>query len=448
MWYNHILTDFAQFWRVEILIEFTVGNFRSIAEKATLSMIAGPIKAAPYAQHLDEDNVIRIDDKLSLLKTAAIYGANASGKSNVLRAFRTMGTFMDFSVRAMDTGQIPFMPFLLVSGYQKESSYFEVIFLMDGLQYRYGFEISEVRVEREWLYFVPKTREALLFEREGDAIKIGDNFKGGKGLESRVASQALFLTVSRDFNVQIAKNILQWKKGFPSMSGLSDAQSMFTIQCLERKTSYDEIIDFITRLDVGISGIEVTELPASELSDRSSDENAEDDKPRKESYKVETIHTAYDREGNATSDVRFNMRSHESEGTRKLFAMSGMIIEVLKRGGILAIDEMDARLHPSLTRKIVELFHSKATNPKSAQLIFATHDTNLLDNRLFRRDQIWFTEKNRMGATDLYSLAELKVRNDALYEKDYIEGRYGAIPFPGGFERIFSSPETANAIAE
>ena len=250
--------------RDEMLVEFTLGNFRSIAEKVTLSMIAGQIKSAPYAQRIDEENVIRVDEKLSLLKTAAIYGANASGKSNILSALITMGTFLDSSVRAMERGKLPFMPFLLIDGYQEKPSHFEIVFLMEGLQYRYGFEISAARVEREWLYFVPTIREALLFRREGDDIKVMDSFKGGKGLEPRVAPQALFLTVARDFNVQLAKDIFQWTYCFPSMSDSSDA-SMFTIQCLEEKKLNTEIVDFMTRLDVGISDIQV--FPVSKKND-------------------------------------------------------------------------------------------------------------------------------------------------------------------------------------
>ena len=418
-----------------MLVEFTLGNFRSIAEKVTLSMIAGQIKSAPYAQRIDEENVIRVDDKLSLLKTAAIYGANASGKSNILSALITMGTFMDSSVRAMERGKLPFMPFLLIDGYQEKPSHFEIVFLMEGLQYRYGFEISAARVEREWLYFVPTIREALLFRREGDDIKVMDSFKGGKGLEPRVAPQALFLTVARDFNVQLAKDIFQWTYCFPSMSDSSDA-SMFMIQCLEEKKLNTKIVDFMTRLDVGISDIQV--FPFSKKND---DEDIDPGRTRPKSYRVETLHTTFDQQGSPISNVKFNMRTQESEGTQKLFSMSGKIVEVLMHGQILAVDEMDARLHPALTRKIVELFHSTESNPRNAQLIFATHDTNLLDHRLFRRDQIWFAEKNRVGATDLYSLAELKVRNDASYERDYIDGRYGAIPFPGSFDRVFSQTE-------
>ena len=422
-----------------MLIEFTVGNFRSIAEKVTLSMIAAAIKSGPHATRVDENNVIYVNDKLSLLKSAAIYGANASGKSNILNALTTMGTFIDTSVHNVASGSFPYTPFLLIDGYQDRASHFEIIFLMQGLQYRYGFELSKARVEKEWLYYVPSTREARIFEREGQDIDC-PNFTGAGRLKSLVAPQALFLTVARDFNVLQAKNVFQWLNRFPVMSGLDDNPSYYTIQCLEEKILDGEIVDFISRLDVGISGIEVSVLPS-----RDDDENIGGNKVRQKSYKVETVHTAFDKQGNPTSSVKLNMRHHESEGTRRLFSMSGMIVQVLKNGSILAVDEMDARLHPALTRKIVELFHAKETNPKDAQLIFATHDTNLLDNRLFRRDQIWFTEKDRMGATDLYSLAELKVRNDGWGERGYIEGRYGAIPFPGNFEGIFNRSEVSHA---
>jgi len=417
-----------------MLVEFTVGNFRSIADKVTLSMIAAPIKSGGHAEKLDEENVIFIDDKLSLLKTVALYGANASGKSNILSALVRMGSFMVNSVQDFKGQYYPYEPFLLIEGYQNLPTHFEVVFLMNGLQYRYGFEVSASRVEREWLYYVPKVREALLFERDQDIIKIGGSFKGASILKHLVTPKALFLTVTRDFNVEISKQVFDWMHCFPSMSGISNRETHFSFHCLENENNHIEIVDFIKLLDVGISGIEVSVLPVSEKEE-------EERKVRPKSYRVQTLHTAYSAEGEQIDDVRLNMHRHESDGTQKLFALAGIVVNVLERGQILAFDEIDAKLHPALTRKIVELFQSKKTNPNNAQLIFATHDTNLLDNRLLRRDQIWFTEKNRKGATDLFSLVELKIRNDDSYEKRYIEGRYGAIPFPGAFEQLFDTRE-------
>jgi hypothetical protein len=130
------------------------------------------------------------------------------------------------------------------------------------------------------------------------------------------------------------------------------------------------------------------------------------------------------------------MDEHESEGTQKLFAMAGPLVDTLENGRILVIDELDARLHPLITREIISLFNSNQTNPHNAQLIFMTHDTNILSHKFFRRDQIWFAEKDKFGATHLYSLAEYKIRNDASFENDYIQGRYGAVPFIGDLSHL------------
>ena len=159
---------------------------------------------------------------------------------------------------------------------------------------------------------------------------------------------------------------------------------------------------------------------------------------------ISTIHNFYNDEGVSIGITKFNFYTQESEGSKKYFRLSGPIINTLIEGKILVIDELDARLHPILTAEIVRMFNSKATNTNNAQLIIATHDTNLLSAKTFRRDQIWFTEKDNAEATDLYSLVEYKlprgkVRNDASFAKDYIRGRYGAIPFPGNFNSIWSN---------
>ncbi len=200
-----------------------------------------------------------------------------------------------------------------------------------------------------------------------------------------------------------------------------------------------EIVDFVIVLDLGRSGIGITQTI------RLLDTQEEDPNRVQISYTEETVHTLFNQQSEASEEVKLSMKVHESEGTRKLFAMSGKIVEVLKKGQKLAIDEMDSRLHLVLTKNIVELFHSKSTNPKNAQLIFSTHDTNLLSSQLFRRDQIWFTERDKVGATNLYSLAEVEVRNDASSEADYLHGKYGAIPFPKSFD-VFEEFECKHGV--
>lgn len=199
-------------------------------------------------------------------------------------------------------------------------------------------------------------------------------------------------------------------------------------------------------MDLGIDDIQIEEF---KLTDDSLPKNMPDDlrtailkNTITDKFAVKTIHKKFDKEGKQTALEIFDIDSHESEGTKKLFSLAGPLMDTLKNGRILFIDEFDARLHPLITYEIIRLFNSNKTNPKNAQIIFATHDTNLLSNKLFRRDQIWFAEKDKGGATHLYSLAEYKVRNDASFENDYIQGKYGAIPFIGDLKQLF---EEANA---
>lgn len=155
---------------------------------------------------------------------------------------------------------------------------------------------------------------------------------------------------------------------------------------------------------------------------------------------IKTVHQKFDSQGNHISLELFDLYEQESEGTQKIVSIAGILVDTFKNGDVLIFDEFDARLHPLITKAIVEIFNSQETNYNNAQLIFMTHDTNLLSNKLFRRDQIWFTEKNKYGATDLYSLVEYRIRNDASFENDYIQGKYGAIPFIGNLNQILGNP--------
>ena len=213
---------------------------------------------------------------------------------------------------------------------------------------------------------------------------------------------------------------------------------LFTVRSFVDGTHQDGIRELIKGFDLGIEDVVVERTLAPDLAlPETTSETARAvltalrDLPGSEHYTVRTVHA---RPGNgdlkAAQEV-FDLDEHELEGTKKLFAMAGPLVRALKEGRVLVVDELDARLHPLLTREIISLFNSKQTNPNHAQLVFTTQDTNLLDNRLLRRDQIWFTEKDRQGATQLYSLVEFRVRNDEAFERNYIQGRYGAIPFLG-----------------
>ena len=429
-----------------MLIEFTVGNYRSFKEPQTLSMVAAPIRSRDKA--VDLNNIIETDGQPDLLSSAAIYGANASGKSNLIQALDFMRHFVQYSPRRTEgTGGIEVEPFRLSLKSTTKPSFFEIAFIVDGTRHRYGFEVTQERVEREWLYFVPTTREARLFERDGDRVEVGDYFPEGKDdLIGLTRPNSLFLSVVAQFNGRISQNLLNWfLRSLSILStgrtlGLGMSSGNRTIRYMENPTRAKEVSALIQRLDLGIRDIQMEEVVRQmplffdeEFSE--SDGGAERARKGKERRErrittIHTVHTLYDEEDQPAGEERFDLNEHESEGTRRLFAIAGTLLDTLQHGRIMIVDELDAQLHPLMTRELVRLFNDRETNPKGAQLIFATQDTNLLDNTLFRRDQIWFVEKNRQGASNLYSLAEFKgIRNDLSLERNYIQGRFGAIPY-------------------
>lgn len=422
-----------------MLIEFTVGNYRSFKNPVTFSMVAANLVSQDKS--LDENNVFTVDDDLKLLKSAAIYGANASGKSNLAMALAFVRRFMLTSSKdTQSTDEIEIEPFRLSTETEGQPSFFEIVFLIDQVKYRYGFEVTTERVVSEWLYYVPKKRETNLFERKLDEIKLTKKYDA-EGIQKRTRKNALFLSVSAQFNVEIAEIVLDWiHDRLNIISGLNDDDYKgFTILSLGNNEYRQEIIQLINKFDLGIDGVKVQlhELTPDLLPQNMPEEvKKRIIQERRKATSIGILHKKYDSDGNYELTEEFDLENHESQGTQKIFSWAAPLVMILKRGETLVIDEFDARLHPLLSQSIVQLFNSKETNPHNAQLIFMTHDTNLLNRKIFRRDQIWFTEKNRYGATDLYSLAEYNVRNDANFENDYIKGRYGAIPYIGS-QKLF-----------
>ncbi|PZO36409.1 MAG: abortive infection protein [Pseudanabaena frigida] len=416
-----------------MLIEFRVGNYRSFKEIATFSMVAANIVSKDKS--LDENNVFTVDDDLTLLKTAAIYGANASGKSNLAKALGFMRWFIINSSKDTQTSeQIEVERFKLSDSTDSEPSFFEIVFFMNQKKYRYGFEANRNEVVSEWLFYVPKLRETKLFERKAGSFTIAKIYKAD-GIQQKTRSNALFLSVSAQFNVGIAESILTFfGKNINLISGLDDeGYHGYTIKCLQDNKNRDSILNFLKNLSLGFDDIQLEEhdINVESLPREIPDEikrfilkNSDGGK----ATSVQTLHKKFNEEGVFISSELFDIND-ESEGTQKIFSLAGPFLDTLKNGKVLIIDEFDARLHPKLSLAIVEMFNSRDVNPNNAQLVFMTHDTNLLSNKLFRRDQVWFTEKNRYGSTSVYSLVEYKVRNDASFESDYIKGKYGAIPY-------------------
>lgn len=423
-----------------MLIGFSVGNYRSFKDIVTFSMVAASVPGEDKV--LKQNNLFKINDNLSLLKSAAIYGANARGKSNLIKAIAFRRWFvLNSSKETQVRDKIDIERFRLSTETEKEPSFFEIMFILDERKYRYGFEVTEERVISEWLLYQTKTREFRMFERnlERDEFKPFNPFKKeGEILKDKTRNNALFLSVVAQFNGAISQEIITGFRGLNVISSLDDlGYRYYTLECFENNKHRDDIIQLIKQLDVGIDDLQIER---TSLSEKSLPQEISEILGREVISRfrpmptIKTSHWKYNSEGQKTSLEIFNIDDHESEGTQKLFDLSGPLIETLKSGEILFIDQLDARLHPIITRAILGLFNSKKINLHNAQLILTTHDTNLLSHKLFRRDQIWFTQKDQQSATNLYSLIEYKVKKDAAFEDDYIIGMYGAIPFIGTFK--------------
>lgn len=478
-----------------MLIEFSTGNFLSFKDIVTFNMQAANIKENRALEDnvislnykiekktleilkgkidinklkdlsyrfftkeilIDELNILKFTEKdiniilkhseltgkkiVRLLKTCAIYGANASGKSNLIKAMGLMSYFIRESVK--ETGiceKLAGDHFRLTDETYNKPCYFQIIFLLDGIIYRYGFEADSKKIHNEWLFYTPKTKEILLFTRENGTITLGSNFKEGKGCIDKTRDNALFLSVVYQFNGKYSTKIYKWfEESFSIMSGLNtEILRPVTEHSLAHDTEKIQILEFLRMADLDIIDLEVKEEKVTDkalikfLSEKV--ENFKEDNLT--TTRLYSIHKKYDESGDVISPEKFSF-NRESKGTQKFFEISWPVLNTLLKGNTLVIDELDARLHPILTKKIIDLFNNHKN--RNAQLIFACHDTCLLKKEYFRRDQIWFTEKDEYEATDLYSLIEYKgVRNDASYDKEYIQGKYGAIPYVGNFDYFY-----------
>lgn len=430
-----------------MLLQFSIKNFRTFKDTATLSLVA-----SNYDKGTRESENVFENERFNyrLLKSAVIYGANASGKSKLLEAFAFMRHLVINSSKESQKGEtIEVEPFRLSKETENEPSEFEIIFVFEGELFRYGFEATKEKIISEWLYHRPKTKEVELFYREGSQFDIHSrNFAKGSTVakEGLVRDNALLLSVAAQFNEQTAIAVTNWFKRFKYISGLHEiGYQGFTIDKTENPTQKLKILELLKAADLGIHDIKLQKLDTDnlpkgmpkEIRDKILNEIKEENTEFIED--VLTTHKKYDTQKQAVGTVNFSIDEDESSGTRKFFALTGPILDVIENGYTLVVDELDSKLHPNLVCKIVSLFNSKEFNPKNAQLIFNTHDTNLLSSGLFRRDQIWFTNKNRYGEAKLYSLADFKsdeVKKNEPFEGNYIRGKYGAVPYLGFFDNL------------
>jgi len=418
-----------------MLVNFTVSNFRSFKESQTLSMEATAIR------ELNEYVIPK--DKYRLLPSAVIYGANSSGKSNLLKALLVMQKVVLESVKLNpDDLIVGYEPFVLSEESISEPTSFEIQFLIDSVKYRYGFDFDASSIKAEWLYEKKGgEREYNLFLRADTEIQYSKKrfLEGLKIKNLSIEKNRLLLSLAAQLSEPVSQGIMKWFKMCNVISGIEGTgYENFTIKMLkEHIVGYDEAVSFLRNMKLGFDNIEIEESDFNQeaLSDKMPQEMKDQltkTLSGKKILSVNTVHKIYDKENKVVGTKSFNKNRMESEGSKKLIEMSGPIFDTLLNNKVLIVDELDAKLHPVLTRELVKVFNSQS---RGAQLIFATHDTNLLNINLFRRDQIWLTEKNEAEATELYSLVEFKesegkkVRKDSSLEKDYMKGRYGAIPY-------------------
>ncbi len=429
-----------------MLVQFSVRNYKTFEKEAKISFIA-----SKYYGEKMEDNVVAFPKfDLKLLKSAVIYGANASGKSKLFDSMDFAKRFILSSAKDKQIHEpIPVDPFRLSSETVNEPSCFEIIFIHENEMYRYGFEVTTQKVVTEWLYHRPKTKEIELFFRDEQHFEIHPTKFKVKDLiaHDRIRPNALMLSAAASWNDKVASLVVSWVKDhFKIISGLREQNYIgYSMDQLKNHQTKNEILNLIQKADLGIDDltpqlVEADSLPKNFPKElRALLEQKIMENGTLLTSDVLTTHQQFAANKVDTVLTKFSMNDDESSGTQKYFALSGPILQTLKKGEVLVIDELDAKLHPNLTHRIIELFNSKTKNPFHAQLLFNTHDTHLLDFDLFRRDQIWFTEKDRYGAAALYSLSDIKgVRKEDPLEKNYIAGKYGGIPFLGDFDTLFN----------
>jgi len=418
-----------------MLIEFKVTNFRSIKSTQTLSMVAAPIKEENLTDNIFSSEIKKLPH---LMKSVAIYGANAAGKSNLVKAMDFVQDFVRDSAKESQDGENikNIVPFLLDKVNPSLPSEFELLFVAKEILYEYGFALNNKQVVHEWLFAYPQGEAQRWFERiydeetnQYDWYLNAKKVKGRrKDWQKETRENALFLSTAVMRNSIQLKPILHWiSYNLVVFTGGTHLSNFFTVTFCEDSQNKQKILEFLQAADLNIADFELEEKKITEhdLPDNLPAEMRED-LLGKTQEKLIFLHNV-----NETKNLIPFPAEYESEGTKRLFMFAGPLMDILENGRVLFIDELDKSLHPSMLRFIVEFIHNPKLNRHNAQIIFTTHDSSILDNSLLRRDQVWFVEKDKEQSTQLYPLTDFKPRQHEALQKGYLEGRYGALPFIG-----------------
>ncbi len=417
-----------------MLIQFSAKNFKSIKEEITFQMTKGTgneISKNVFTAKTSPSSTIE------LLKSAAIYGPNASGKSTIVEALNTMHQ-MVLNSKLNDSN--PYNPFLYSAESRRTPTEFNIDFICNDIRYQYGFAFNSEVITEEWLFAYPKSRAQTWFYREYDAetntsVFTKDGFLTGKkaGWKDSTRNDALFLTTAVSLNSSQLKPIYDWFKNTLKAIGFNGVDPGYTASKVLDESCKLDVVDFLRGADLDIEDLSVKteDFDESQLPDDMPSSLRElvieNLKGKKQVY----AHTGRkDDEGK----MQYLDIDKESDGTKRMFGFSVPLIECLKNGNVIIVDELHNSLHPALVQYLVSLFNCPKSNPKNAQMIFTTHETSILSQDIFRRDQIWFCEKSEDRSTSVYSLHDFKVRkNVENIERNYLSGKYGAMPFVESF---------------
>ena len=414
-----------------MLIEFSVTNYRSILERQTLSLAA----SAAYDE-LAQTNTFSGNfaaDTPKMLRAVALYGPNASGKTTLIRALDFMQDCVLLSAKESQVGEpIDTVPFKLTEKSRNAPSEFEITFVEGGVRYGYGFACNASRFTEEWLYAYPNERPQKWFHRVldeagNDVYKFGPKFEKAlrKSFELLTTPNSLFLSRASQLNSHQLKPVFDWFKDRLRIVALNELSDMYSSQICSNSDQKTRVLEFLKAADLSISDIKIEKkefFDAMLPNDMPSELKEVLMKKMRGKTLLSTKFLHLDADSNEAIEFESD---EESDGTRALFAFAGPWIDVLDNNKVLVIDELDRSLHALIVRQLVEQFHHAKS---SAQLIFTTHDTTILSQKILRRDQVWLTEKNQGAATRLYALSDFSIRENEAIEKGYLSGRYGGIP--------------------
>jgi len=409
-----------------MLLEFRVRNFRSIRDEQALNLIASGDKELA-ATHLAPTG---LKSAPHALRTVVVYGPNASGKSSLLRALDYLRAVVAESATVIQPGQTyNVQPFKLDPATAHQPTEFEITFLLSGVRHQYAFAMTPQRIVSESLLVYRSSKPTQLFSRQyidgdGDDYEFSTYLTGPRRLwQESTRPNALFLSMAAQLNSEQLSPVFNWiVRNITFLPAGATVLPDFTTALLATEQGRASIREFLSTADISIADVQAVPRKGMQAQWVMSASGLQASQEEREFLMPVFEHST------PKGSAKFELHD-ESEGTQRLYGLIAPVLDCLRDGRVLVVDELDSSLHTLLVRRLVTMFQTPELNPNGAQLIFSTHDTSLLDHTLFRRDQIWFTEKDADQATRLYPLTDFSPRKQEAWERGYLAGRYGAVPF-------------------